>query len=265
MGVHIFTKPFHIAPGGAAGLATLANYLWGIPIGVGTFAINVPLLVLSWLYISRGFTIRTAISTFLLSISTDLFVIWMPQYPSTSSIAPLMAALFGGILMGIGNGMVYLSGSTTGGTAIVGALLQRKFPQFSIGKLLSASNFIVVILSVFTYGNIDAAIFAAICIYISGIVMDNFVYGQNTNRLIFIISDRSREIEMHILKDLHRGATILKGEGGYRHSQKNIIFCVVSKTQFHKVRNIAMQVDERAFIVACDAGDVLGKGFRHVD
>lgn len=265
MGIQIFTKPFQIAPGGVAGIATIINYLYSLPIGVVTFAINIPLLILAWIYISREFTIRTAASTIIFSICTDILVTWMPIYPSTSPIAPLLASAFGGVLMGIGNALVYMSKSTTGGTSIIGALLQKKFPQISMGKLLSFSNFIVVIASIFAFKNIDAAVYAAICIYISGIVMDRIVYGFNINRLLFIISDKSLEIEKQILEKLHRGVTVMKGEGGYKHSQKNIIFCVVSKSQFYKVKEIAMDVDEKVFIVGCEAGDVLGKGFKHVE
>ena len=265
MGVQIFTKPFQIAPGGLAGLATIANYLWGLPIGIMSFVMNIPLLILAWRYLSKNFAVRTCISTIIFSLCTDVLVTWMPVYPSTSAIAPLMAALFGGILMGVGNALVYLGQSTTGGTAIIGALLQKRFPQFSLGRLLSLANLVVVVASIFAFGNIDAAIFAAICIYISGLVMDKIVYGMNSNRLMFIISDKSRDIEAMILEKLHRGVTILSGEGGYGHSQKQVIFCVVSKAQFHKVRRMALSADEHAFIVGCEAGDVLGKGFKHVD
>lgn len=268
LGVQYFTAPYHIAPGGVAGLATLCNYLWGLPIGVMTFVINIPLLLVAWFQISKEFTIRTLLSTVILSFCTDVIgaLVSIPgPYSSESPLAPLMAALFGGALMGVGNALVYFAKSTTGGTAIISALLQKKFPQISFGKLLLLANFIVVILSVFVYGNIDTGLFASLSILTSTIVMDNMVYGANTNRLLFVISDKSSEIEAHILKDLNRGVTILKGEGGYRHSQKNIIFCVVSKSQFFKVRDIATSEDPGAFIVGCIAGDVLGKGFKHLD
>ena len=265
MGVQIFTRPYQIAPGGVTGLATIVNYLWGLPIGAMTLAMNLPLLILAWRYISHSFTIRTAISTVILSVCTDLLVTWMPEYPSASPLAPLMASIFGGILMGVGNALVYMGNSTTGGTAIIGALLQKRFPQFSMGKLLTLANLIVVAASIFAFGNIDAAVFAAVCIYISGIVMDRMIYGLNMNRLLFIISDKSSEIEEQIIQQLKRGVTVLKGEGGFRHAPKNVIFCVVGKAQFYKVRDIAAGVDEHAFIVGCEAGDVLGKGFKHLD
>lgn len=265
MGVQIFTKPFQIAPGGVTGIATIINHLFHIPIGTMIFSINVPLLILSWFYVSRGFTIRTAVSIFIFSFCIDVLVIWMPPYPSTSPIAPLLASIFGGILMGAGNALVYMSHSTTGGTAIISAIVQKRFPHFSMGKLLTGTNLIVVIASIFAFGNIDVSIFAAICIYISGLVMDNMVYGLNINRLLFIISDQSKEIQERILNELHRGVTVMKGEGGYDHGQKNIIFCVVSKPQFYKVRDIAREVDKNAFLVGCEAGDVVGKGFKHLD
>ncbi|MCI8624235.1 MAG: YitT family protein [Provencibacterium sp.] len=267
-GVQYFTAPYQIAPGGVAGVATIMNFLWGLPIGVMTFVINLPLLLLSWRHVSRSFTIRTMVSTALLSILTDavgVLVGLIHPYESVSPLAPLLAALFGGALMGLGNALVYFAHSTTGGTAIIGALLQKRFPQFSLGKLLMAANFMVVILSVYAYGNIDTSLFAALAILTSTIVMDKMVYGLNTNRLLFIISDRSAEIEEGILKKLHRGVTILKGEGGFRHSQKNIIFCVVSKGQFFKVRDLTLALDPGAFIVGCSAGDVLGNGFKHLD
>lgn len=265
MGVQIFTRPYQIAPGGLTGIATIMEYLWGLPIGFMTLVMNVPLLILSWIYISKEFTIRTTISTILFSICLDFFVVWMPEYPSASPIAPLMASLFGGILMGIGNAIVYMSHSTSGGTAIISALLQKKFPQWPIGKLLIVANLMVVGISMVVYNNIDTAIFASICIYISGIVMDNMIYGLNTNRLLFIISEKSEAIQQKILNDMHRGVTILKGEGAYKHAEKNIIFCVVSKAQFFQVRKITKEMDKHAFIVGCEAGDVLGKGFKHLD
>lgn len=266
MGVQIFTKPFQIAPGGIAGLATILNYAYPqFPIGITVSVINAPLLVLAWLYVSREFAVRTAVSTVIFSFCVDVLVVWMPQYPSVSSIAPLMASLFGGILMGVGNALVYMVHSTTGGTAIIGALIQTRYPHLSMGKLLTASNSIVVVVSMIVFNNIDTAIFACVCIYISGLVMDNMVYGLNTNRLLFIISEKSPAIQLRILHELHRGVTILEGEGGYNHAKKSIIFCVVSKAQFYKVRRITMEMDSNAFIVGCEAGDVLGKGFKHLD
>lgn len=267
-GVQYFTAPYNIAPGGVTGIATITHFLWGLPIGAMTFIVNIPLLILSWKYVSREFTARTLLSTIILSVLTDgigFLVRLISPYSSTSPIAPLMASLFGGVLMGVGNALVYFSRSTTGGTAIIGSLLQKKFPQVSFSKLLMGANSIVVILSVFVYRNIDTGLFAVLTIVTSGIVMDNMVYGANTNRVVYVISDKSAEIEMRILEDLHRGVTIIKGEGAYRRSQKNIIFCVVSKAQFFKVRDLAMSVDPKSFIVGCNAGDVLGKGFRHLD
>ncbi len=267
-GVQYFTAPHNIAPGGVAGLATMSSYLWGLPIGTMTFVLNIPLLLLAWKHVSREFTLRTLVSTFLFSLCTDVvgaLVEATSCYMSDSPLAPLMAALFGGALMGVGNALVYFSKSTTGGTAIVGALMQKRLPGVSFSKLLSGANLMVVVLSVFVYRNIDTGLFATLSIIMSTMMMDKLVYGLNTNRLLFIISDRSRDIEEHILRDLNRGVTILKGEGGYRHSEKNVIFCVVSKGQFMKVRDISVAVDPQAFIVGCSAGDVLGKGFRHVD
>lgn len=269
LGVQYFTAPNKIAPGGVTGLATIVYSLWGLPIGAMSLIMNLPLLVLAWFYISKDFTIRTAVSTLILSVLTDVIGLvvgtQIPPYVSDSPVGPLMAALFGGFLMGIGNAMVYMVRSTTGGTAIIGALLQKRFRQFSMGKMLMAANMIIVVISILVYKNIDTGLFAVLCIFTSSVVMDNMIYGLNTNRLLFIISNKSEQIEQRILTEMHRGVTILKGEGGYRHTQRDVIFCVVSRAQFFRLCDIASDEDEKAFIVGCEAGDVIGRGFKHLN
>lgn len=261
IGVNTFTAPHHIAPGGFTGLATMVNFMFGLPIGTVTFILNIPLLLLSVKYISKKFAIKNTITIFIFSAVTDIVGLFAPQYHGET----ILATLFGGSLMGAGLALIHLSGSTSGGTTILGVLIKLKYAHISIGRMTSYLNMIVVFLSMLVFKNIDSGLFAVVSIFTSGKVMDNFVYGTNTNKLAFIISDYNNQIREAILRDLHRGVTLFDAHGGYENANKNVIMCVVSKGQFMKLRKITKATDERAFVVAVDAGDVLGKGFKHYD
>lgn len=261
VGVNTFTAPHQVAPGGFTGIATMVNYIAGLPIGTVTFIMNIPLLLLSVKYISKQFAIKNTLSIFIFSAVTDIVAVFAPQYHGET----ILATLFGGSLMGAGLALVHLSGSTSGGTTILGVLIKLKYAHVSIGKMISYLNLIIVFVSMFVYKNIDSGLYAVVSIFASGKVMDHFVYGTNSNKLVFVISDYSNQIREEILKDLHRGVTMFDAHGGYGKTIKNVIMCVVSKGQFMKLRKIIRATDERAFVVAVDTGDVLGKGFKHYD
>lgn len=258
-GVHVFTRPHNIAPGGITGIATIINFLTDFPIGIGVTILNLPLVFLSAKFISKTFAAKTIGSLAIFTLCADYLVKILPQYKGDS----LLATLFGGAIMGVGLAIIYLSGSTTGGTVIIGVLLKKLFPHVAIGKLGFAVDFTVVGLSVIVFRNIDAALYAVLNIFTANRFMDSIVFGKNTNKLVFIISNKSDDLREKIISEIHRGVTLLEGEGGYDKSKKNIIMCVVSKAQFVKVKDIAKELDDNAFVIVSDAGDVFGKGFIH--
>ena len=258
-GVHVFTRPHNFAPGGITGIATILNYLFDFPIGIGVTILNLPLVFLAAKFISKSFAIKTIGSLAIFTFCADYLVKFLPQYNGDA----LLASLFGGAIMGVGLAAIYLSGSTTGGTVIIGVLLKKLLPHIPIGKLGFAVDFFVVGISIFVFKNIDAALYAVLNIFTANKFMDSIVYGKNTNKLIFIITNKSDEVKSKIISEIKRGVTLLEGEGGYDHSKKNIIMCVVSKAQFVKVKDLAKQLDDNAFIIVSDAGDIYGKGFIH--
>lgn len=258
-GVHVFTRPHNFAPGGITGIATILNYITDFPIGIGVTLLNLPLVFLAAKFISKNFAIKTIGSLAIFTLCADYLVQFLPQYKGDD----LLASLFGGAIMGVGLAAIYLSGSTTGGTVIIGVLIKKFLPHIPIGKIGFAVDFFVVGISIFVFKNIDAALYAVLNIFTANKFMDSIIYGKNTNKLIFIISDKSDELKDRLLLEMKRGVTLLEGEGGYDKRKRNIIMCVVSKAQFVKVKDIAKQLDDDAFIIVSDAGDVYGKGFIH--
>ena len=260
VGVHCFTQPHNIAPGGLTGVATILNYLVGLPIGLGTFAMNIPLLLLAWRHLGKRFVVGTTISIFLSSLMIDLVAAPLPQYQGD----PLLAALFGGACMGTGLAFIDRSESTTGGTTIISYLIQKRHPQFPIGQLLMYSNLVVVILSVITFHTIESALYAALTIYISSAFMDKAIYGFETRSMLLVISDHNDTISQRILKELHRGTTLLDGKGGFQHVDKEILMCVVRRTEYYRAKRIIQEVDPKAFVIVSDTNDVMGKGFHNL-
>lgn len=171
---HSFINPAHIAPGGAAGAAVLLNYMTGIPIGLLTILLNVPLLWLAWLYLSHRFAVLTAVTTIICSAVLDLLVTpFVPIYTG----GRLLGSLYGGILLGIGMGFVFMAGTTTGGTDIVGFLLQKQKPDMSIGMALLIVDGVILIISILVFGNIESAAFGLLALYAQIKIIDGMVAG----------------------------------------------------------------------------------------
>lgn len=260
LGIQAFTAPQHIAPGGASGIAIIVRYLTDFPMGQFTFLFNIPLLIMSYKNLSKKFVWNALISIILFSLITDYVVVWFPIYKGDM----LLASVFGGVLMGVGLGVVHISESTTGGLSILGLLLQKKYPQFEVGKMLFVLNFLVVLASVFVFKNVESMLYAVITIFVSSKCMDSVVYGWNNNKFLVIISDENEKIKENILASTNRGVTILDGRGGYSEHTKQVIFCAVEKNGFIEVRKMIQAMDPNAFVIVTDTSEIIGKEFKSI-
>ena len=257
VGVYCFTAPNHIAPGGVTGLATLANYMWQVPIGLVTLLINLPLLLLAWKFIGRGFTVRTFVTVAMLSTVMDTLMPLLPTYVGN----PILAALFGGVCSGAGLGLVFMRGSTTGGTDIGCRLLQLRYPHMPVGKLILVLDAFVLILSAVVYNNIETLLYGMISIFTATQVIDKVLYGMDSGRLLLVMSDHHREIADQIIARVGRGVTFLQGEGAYSGQQRQVLLCAVRDPQYHRIKEIINEVDPNAFLIAAEASEILGYGF----
>lgn len=258
LGVNIFTTPNEIAPGGVTGIATMLHSMTDIQMGTLTFLLNIPLVILGLVVIGKRFTISTFRTLFILSIITNITEPILPVY--TENV--LVASLFGGAAIGIGMGIIFLRGSTTGGTDILGRVLLRYFQHIPLGKILLAIDFVIVTAAGLYYGTLDAALYALISVYVTERAMDSVLYGFNETRIAYVVSEKPIEVAQRVMDETERGITYLHGEGGFQRDKKLVIVCAMPSRQFAHFKKIVLEVDHAAFIMVAPASNVIGEGFK---
>lgn len=261
LGVNCFISPNEISSGGATGLAILANHLWNIPIGTAMFAINIPLFVISFIVFGKGFIVKTLFSTAMTSLFIDAGVYFMPAYEGDK----ILAALFGGAILGIGLGIIFTRGSTSGGTDIMGRLLKKAIPHMSMGRLVMICDLFVVLLAGVVYKNIESILYATIVFIVSSKTIDLVLYGSDSGKMMMIITSKSDEIAKAITTETPRGVSILPVQGAYTGEQKHMLLSVVRPNEVTKIRKIVRRFDKKPFIIISDASEILGLGFKPTD
>ena len=258
-GITCFAVPNHVAQSGAAGLAIAINYLFPVvSVGVANFLINVPLFILAWFFISKRFVGRTLYVVVILSVALDLTEKFIPKYTGDA----FLASVFCGALMGIGMAVIMLRGATSGGTDIVGKLMQKLLPQVSIGTGIAVANAIVVTLGAILFRSVESAMYAVVVIVISGKVLDYIVYGVGKGKLLLIITEKPDELSSEIIARVGRGVSILPAVGAYTGEKKSMLVVAIHRSDAQKIYDVLKTVDEHAFTVVTEAGEVLGQGFR---
>lgn len=261
VGVNCFVSPNELSSGGATGLAILANYLWGFPIGTAMFAINIPLFIISFIVFGKGFIVKTLFSTFMTSLFIDVGTLFLPAYEGDK----ILAALFGGAIMGIGLGVIFTRGSTSGGTDIMGRLLKKAIPHLSMGRLVMICDLFVVLLAGVVYKNIESILYATIVFLVSSKSIDLVLYGSDSGKMMLIISDNADEIAKAITTETPRGVSILPCQGAYTGMAKHMLLSVVRPHEVAKMRKIVSRFDHKPFIIISDATEILGLGFKPTD
>ena len=259
-GINCFTAPNGIAPGGVGGLATVLSYLSGYRLSIGILfgIMNVPLVIAGFMKLGKSMMLRTLIAVLITTAATDFFSQFFPKYEGDR----IIAAVFGGVFIGAGLGLVYLRDGTTGGTDIINKLIQKAKPYLSLGFIMMITDATVVIISILAFGNLESGLYAIITIFVSSRVMDRLLYGGKEGKAILIFSEKSEEIGQAILNKTPRGATFLEGKGVYSGEDKNVICCAVHKNEYVKLKRLVHEIDPNAFIITATANEILGKGFQ---
>lgn len=259
VGAQCFVVPANIAPGGAVGIALMLNYVTGLPVGSMTLMVNLPLLVLAWFYLSKKFALRTAAACAICSLVLDMVIApFCPVYVGDR----LLCSLYGGILVGVGMALIFISGSTTGGSDIAGYLLQKKYPHVSIGRALMMIDGVILFLSIFVFGNVDAGLFGLVCLYAQTKVIDTIIYGSDAGTQASIITCHPEAISRRVIEELDRSATIIPGKGAYSGQDTTIVLCTVRKSEFSRLKRIIGETDEDAFVMVTETTEVFGLGFK---
>lgn len=258
--ISTIADPNSMAPGGVAGLSIILNRV--IPVQTGTliWCFNIPILLLGLWKFGGKLILSTVYCTALLSFMTNVFDGRVP--PLTNDI--LLAAIAGGVLMAIGIGLVFKAGSTTGGTDIIVKVLRLRFPHLKTSVLFLTLDAAVVGCSAFVFHNVDAALYAAIMVFVSSTVLDIVLYGKDSAKFIYIISDKSELIAKRLLDELNIGVTYVKGVGAYSGKDKNVIMCVVKKHIAPKTEDVVKEEDPMAFMIVTSATEIYGEGYKNL-
>ena len=258
-----FTEPANIAPGGVSGLAIIVNYLWDVlPIGAVSMIINIPLIILSFIYLGKKASWRTIKSLVISSLMIDWVV--TPFFPVYQGDL-LLGAVFGGVFIGAGLALIFLRGSTTGGTEIVSNLMRLRWPHISMGRAILFVDCAVIALSMVVFGNMESGMYGIISLFCSTKVIDAIIYGFDQGNMVTVISDKNEEISRRIMAEIDRGVTLLHGKGAYTGKEREVLICAVRKSEFARLKSIIREIDHSAFVVTTEAGEILGEGFKPVN
>ncbi|HPF87784.1 MAG TPA: YitT family protein [Candidatus Limiplasma sp.] len=254
----MFLVQYDIAPGGLTGITTILHYLFSLPIGLTSLALNIPLFIMGYRLLGRVFAFRSLIATILFSLLID----WLPVQPFQADI--LLSSVFGGVLMGAGIGLILRGSATTGGSDLIAKMIHARFQHISVGVILFAIDCCVVLSAAFLITP-KAALYALICIFISARVVDIVVQGFAQHKACYIITCKHEVMKQRLLAELDRGITILNAKGGYSNADRPVLLCIISAQELARLKLIVRMEDEKAFMFITAAHEVLGEGFDRLD
>lgn len=243
-----------LAQGGVGGLSLIVHYLSHIDISYIYFGLNVPLIIVAYIFIGKEFVIKTLYATVVLTISLKIFGNFREPLDEI-----LMASILGGALNGIGIGIVFYAGGSTGGTDIIAKII-NKYYGIALGKVLLAMDFIILSLVAFIFGKI-IFMYTLISLIVTAKIVDLVQEGIYSAKGVTIITNKTEELKNRIMQDVERGLTIINAQGAYTQRDVSMLYCVVGKYQLIKVKNIVKEVDPEAFMIVSHVHEVIGKGF----
>lgn len=261
LSIRLFIRPAGLLSGGLSGIALVLEYTLGIPLALSVFVLNIPVFYLGLRKLQRGYMLRSLIGV----LSFTLFLLAWEQLiridePITEDL--LLTALFGGALNGIGLGMVFRGRGSVGGTDIIALVLNRTY-SFSLGSSGFALNAIPLVIGVFLF-DVRSIGYTLVAMYVSSKLVDKVQAGFITSKTVMIVSTRHEDISQAIIQRVHRGVTLIQGQGAFSRDDKRVILTTISLTQLPKLKDIVAELDPDAFMTVTDTSEVLGKGFSKV-
>lgn len=262
LGFDLFLSPNGINCGGISGFAMVILNVWDFTsIGVLSAAINIPLFILGLKKVGKQFFFGSLIGMTVSSVLIDYLAPILP----VMHIDMMVSALLGGAVTGAGLGIVFAEGASTGGTDILGRLLKRVMRNVPIGKVMLMMDIVVITLTGVVFKDVNNALYSAITLTVSSVVLDKVVYGADYSKVAWIISDSFEEIATRIDKDLDRGVTLIDAQGFYTRKDKSILLCAMKRKQVAELKELVHSIDPNAFVILQDAHQVLGDGFKRYD
>ena len=251
--------PNQITLGGMTGLGQIIHAIVpAIPVGSAVIALNLPLFLLGWRLLGWKLLASSLFATAATSLGVDLLAACYSFPP----MDPMLATIFGGVLVGLSLGVVFLQGATTGGTDLIARLLKLRFGHLPMGTLVMAVDLVVIALAALAFRSLSSALYGLVSLYISSLVIDRVLYGLDNAKVAYIVSDHPQEIIRSISAELDRGVTILRGAGAWSGEAKDVLMCAFKQKEIVALKRAVKETDPSAFLIVCDAHEVLGQGFQ---
>ena len=251
-----FLTPNKVVGGGASGISTILYHTFGIQPGLSFFIINIVFLLLGLTVLGKKFILKTLLGITLLSLFTQIFS-FFPIH--TENL--ILTTVFGGILYGFGIGMSFAAGASTGGTDIIGRIIQTKVPYMPIGKMLLIVDGIIIIISFFVFRDIELILFGVLTLFVSSYSIDLIISKLNVSNIAFVITDKGKEISEKLVSTSPRGVTLIDVKGVYTGSEKQMLFCALKESESEAFQKKILEIDETAFIVFSMSQRIKGNGF----
>lgn len=259
-GIYNFAVQAEFPMSGFSGIAIIFYRLWGVPIGLSTIALNVPVALLCYRLLGRKFFISSLRCMVISSIFIDYVAPLFPVYEGSR----MLAALCTGVTTGIGYTLIYVQNTSTGGMDFIIMAIKKKIPHLSMGRIVFLADMGIVLAGGIILKDMDGIIYGMIVNFLLSTVMDKLMYGMNSGKLALIVTDHGKLIGDVIDETCQRGTTILKGEGGYRGDERQVVMCACSDKEMYMVQKAVKQADPASFIIVMESSEVHGEGFRHV-
>lgn len=261
VGFQFFMYPNNIVSGGVAGVSMIINHFTGFPVGMMSLIINIPLFIVAWKHFGLPFLVGSLVGTVLSSVFVDVFALT----GIVMTHDPMLASIIGGVIKGFGYGLIFFVGASTGGIDIVAKFLRQRNQHINFGTIILIIDVAIVTAYALVLNKYESAMYSLIGMFVVSRVVDLVLYGIDNSSICYIISENSEALVKQITTGhIHRGVTILEGEGAYSHRKKEVIMCVIKRTQIPEIRRIVRNVDEKAFFIVTDAKNVFGNGFESI-
>jgi uncharacterized membrane-anchored protein YitT (DUF2179 family) len=259
LGYAAFLIPHRIVPGGVSGIAMILRFLYNTPVGIIAIILNIPLFIIALRVLGISFGIKSVGAIIYTNLLIDFLVYSVKiETPTDNTV---LAALYGGILLGLGLGLIFRSDASTGGSDIVGQILSR-YTNMSVGMWIMIVDFLVITTAGITTRSIELALLGYLALFLSSKVIDLVLEGIDYARAAFVISTKADKITDEIYEKMQRGVTILEGHSPYSKEERPVIMCVITKKQTPFFKSLVNKIDKDAFVILTDVFEVLGKGFR---
>ena len=262
VGIVYFISPYKFVPGGVYGIAIMLHHLFDLPIGLTALCFDIPITLLGIKILGPRFGWKTILGFISLAIFVDL----LGYFSNNQALVegdPLLSAIFGGVLIGIGLGLVFKSKASSGGTDVV-AMIFGKYTRMPLGQLIIYVDSVIVLIGLVVFKDWTIPLYSWIVIYITGKVVDLILEGTTYEKSLFIISDKYEAIKEKIIVDLSRGGTIVTGKGMYSDGNRQIIFTVVTRRELSILKEFIGEIDPKAFVAVMNAHEILGNGFKSI-